>query len=251
MISNADSYTTIDSAAPIYLSVNGNDGTIYIIGTIKPDADFSWVKTDKSIKISGADASAILDISNISSFSIGCDTVFENLTINMEDDGNGNSTNIIFAEGNHVIISETVSMNKFATIYAGSESVTIESTNLELYGGKYLKVFASSLNHKVTGNCSLIVGGSVNKEHTIAEFNSDVPTVFAGGWSCSIGGNCTVTLKDNIKFTEVYGGSQGGKGNIAGDSILNISGGEYMNIYGCYKETINFYSFLDKMHICL
>ena len=259
IVSNADSYTTIDSAAPIYLSANGNDaadgrtqstavktlekalelvedGTIYVSGTIKPDADFVWSKTNKSIKIAGEDTSAILDISNISSFSIGCDTVFENLTITMADDGNGNSSNIIFAEGNHVIVKDTVSMNKFATIYAGSESETIESTNLELYGGKYLKVFASSLNHEVTGDCNLIVGGTANKEHTIAEFSSDVPTVFSGGWNCVIGGDCIVTLKDNIKFTEVYGGSQGGKGNIVGDSIINISGGEYMNIHGCYNN---------------
>lgn len=262
LVSNIRQGNIYSSEIPIYASADGTEdgdgtaalpftfqkalenvedgGKIIVDGTIVLPVDFVWPISDKTITVSGIN-NAVLDIKTVDNLNIFCNTTFENLTFGCASSGTGKNItneNAIIANGYHVIIRESVNTETVLAVTGGSLTQDVASTNLEIYGGQYKRIYGGGSSHNVNGDCRVTVGGSVNADFSVRDDESNyVSTVLhGGGWGCIVKGDCVTTIKDDAKFAYVYGGSNGqATSHVEGKIVVNISGGSCMNVFGaCY-----------------
>ena len=211
------------------LEMAEDGGRVVVNGKIIVPADFVWPVSDKTVTVSGMN-DAVIDIRTVGTLDIGCNTTFEKLTFGCEKSGTA-----ISANGYHVIISETVKTdNPLASLRGGSATKDVASTNLEVYGGDYMKIYGGGSAHNVSGDCRLTVGGNVNAGYSVIDSDSNylVTAVHGGCWGGVVKGDCITTMKDNAKAAYVYGGSNGtATSHVEGKIQVNIQGGNYMNVF--------------------
>lgn len=221
------------------LEMSENGCTIKILDEIILTSEFKWPVSDKTITVSGMEG-AKLDFSNLNNryLHIYTNTVFENITfVGGSEDGQGNIT----ANGYHVVIKDTVvTENILAGISGGSSTKnTLESTNLEVYAGNYSSIYGGGLSN-IKGNCLLTIGGKINEKADSSDEYADwAPYIYGGSWNAQIDGDVvtTVTSDGMAKAYKLFGGCHRsveaeGPACVKGKIIVNINGGEIMNVYG-------------------
>ena len=138
-----------------------------------------------------------------------------------------NSTQNIFANGNKLKISGSVSVTGTVNIYGGSNSKDVTgNTNLNIASGTWNNIYGGSNSGVLTGDTNVTVtGGTINS------------AVYGGGASGDISGNTNLTVSGGT-IKDIVGGSV--SGDISGNINCNISKGTITgNIYGANKGTQN------------
>ena len=196
-------------------------GTVYITDNYTMSNDFSWKNHFKSVEISGG----VINATEVSKFEIGDNVTFTATSLNF------NSGTEIFANGYALKINEDVSVTGNPYLYGGSAKTSVESTNLEIYGGSYERIFGGGKATNVIGDTNVIVGGNVNSSLNVADHDGGVYIV-GGGNNGIVGGNTNLTVQDNAKSTYVVGAGLGAFSNVVCESKLDIKGGDFMGAYG-------------------
>lgn len=247
----ADGLGTQQSPAALQRAIElaKDGGRVAVVGNVPVPADFVWQAAKKAITVYGTDEKAVLDISEVQNFNINTDVTFEDLTIGckMSEDDNTEGYNRIWANGNHVIVRESVkTTNIIKGIYGGSSKKSVASVSLEVYGGNYNTILGGSSSDgggavNVNGDCILTVGGNVNSDYNSANWdnsNNRRAVIHGGGYGGTVKGDCILTLKDNVKAKYVYGGQNGQNTAVtSGKIIVNVEGGEFMNVFAQLKNT--------------
>ena len=257
----------VNETDPIYCSANGTatatgrendpytfakaienvkDGGIIIVdGKITLDSSFEWAASDKSFTVKGKDNSSEIDISAFSGswWNINSDVTFDGIKIS------GTTNSKIATNGHHVVIKDNVTTSAvFDSIIGGSFKKAVNSTNLEVNGGNYTKIYGGGIADSgvvadVNGDCLLTVGGKVNSDLDDTKWdenNTRKASIHGGGWGGTVYGNSVLTLKGNAKAKYVYGGQDGtitcaNRGTVT----VSVEGGSFMNVFAIFKNTEN------------
>ena len=227
-----DMTVTVDSSTSFAdaLKTVPDGGTLLISGTCTLSPTFSWKKHSKSITIKGATRDAKLDVSSVSNLVIRDSVIFEDLTLVFPSGGS------VFANGNKLVIKESVTVKNVATLYGGGYRTTVNSTDITVLSGTYATIYGGGLHNagvndiSVKGDIHAYVGGNVNS--TIDHSNhSGSNNVFGGSNGGLIKGSVYLTFGDNAKAHYLFGGSCNSSA-VKGSIHLNVTGGKMMSIYG-------------------
>lgn len=215
-------YDYASLTSPILAATIKDGDTIEIHGTMS--ATSLPASGAKSITITGD----TLDLTEMgATIALNGNVTFENITINVADSAT------IYANGYKVVIGEGVTFNKtLSAIYGGGASgTTVESTDLTVLSGNFLRIYGGSENGTVSSDTNLIVGGTTNKACTWTS-HSGTYKIFGGGLNDAIGGSTHLTFTGDARANYIYGGSTGGTSTIGGSKYATMSGGHTMSFYG-------------------
>ena len=200
-------------------------GTIRISGTCTLPKTFSWKRQNKTITITGETPESKLDASAVSTLTFRDNVTFENMTLAFSSGGT------VYANGNKLVIKESVTVENVVTLYGGgNSSSSLSKTDITIMSGTYARIYGGSNGGTVSGDVHTYIGGSVNS--TIDHTNhSGTNNVFGGSKGGTVKGSTYLTFADNAKANYLYGGSSD-SGSINGSIHLNVTGGKMMSIYG-------------------
>ncbi len=224
-----DTPITVTTATEFTNALNSvpDGGTIVISGTCTLAPTFRWTKHNKSITIKGETPESKLDASSVSQFVIRDAATFENLTIAFGGE--------VYANGNKLVIKESVTVQNEPTLYGGGTSTTgVAKTDITILSGTYKMIYGGSNGGSVSGDVHTYIGGNVNAStnHTYHDSNDGpIYKVFGGSKGGTINGSVYLTFADNAKANYLYGGSSS-SGSIKGSIHLDVTGGYLMSIYG-------------------
>ncbi len=226
-----DAPITVTTATEFTNALNSvpDGGTILISGTCTLASTYSWKKQSKTITIKGETPDAKLDASSVSNFVIRDSVIFEDLTLVFPSGGN------VYANGNKLVIKESVTVKNEAYLYGGGiSSSSVKQTDITILSGTYKMIYGGSNGGTVQGDVHAYIGGNVNAstDHTYHDSNDGpIYKVFGGSKGGTIGGSVYLTFADNAKANYLYGGSSS-SGSIKGSIHLDVTGGYLMSIYG-------------------
>lgn len=226
-----DAPITVTTATEFTNALNSvpDGGTILISGTCTLAPTFKWSSHQKTITIKGETPDAKLDASSVSNFVIRDSVIFEDLTLVFPSGGN------VYANGNKLVIKESVTVKNEAYLYGGGiSSSSVKQTDITILSGTYKMIYGGSDGGTVQGDVHAYIGGNVNAstDHTYHDSNDGpIYKVFGGSKGGTIGGSVYLTFAGDAKVNYLYGGSSD-SGSIKGSIHLNVTGGKLMSIYG-------------------
>lgn len=145
----------------------------------------------------------------------------------------------IYANGYTLYIGENVKSENRLSVYGGSNGISVESTDLYLYGGLYKTVYAGGRNAPVTGNTKLVFGSNSNIGDGISDSDSATVSpcyIYGGGNNGAVLGSTNITLEGNAVAKYIFGAGTGANGTVT-ESNIYINGGKVMNVYGGASTT--------------
>lgn len=156
-------------------------------------------------------------------YKLETDTVLENITFY---DQTGSKSPEIYAQGYELTVESSVSMdqksraNKSVTLYGGSQTKEVTSTNLTILGGSWKNIFGGGKETSVNGDVNLVVGDKVS-----------VDTVYGGGAlsKATVNGNVTLTVSGGI-YQNLYGGGESAQ--VTGNVKVDYQYGTIKAFYG-------------------
>jgi hypothetical protein len=146
-------------------------------------------------------------------------------------------TPAIYAEGHVLKIQDSVSCEQDVSdfvIYGGSNSGTVETTELVINGGTWNQIYGGSNSQKVSGLAKITLGGNVVVTSADTREES-YGAVFGGGnVSNSTVGSVQIQIEGG-KLEQVYGG--GYTGSVSGDITIDFTQGQVGSLYGGGLDT--------------
>ena len=217
---------------------------IIVMDEIVLPADFAWPTADKHVTVSGEGyANAALNLYQLqyTTLYIHTDATLEHIEIAATQTGAANGTGKIAACGNVVTLAETMDTRGILDGFNGGglSTGTYARTESYVYGGNYKTIYGGS-GH-VLGDCKLTVGGKTNTtagSDPVDESNKDfAPIIYGGVWDNMVDGDCITTVTGAAAARYLYGGCLDYKDSaqasgVKGDTIVNVNGGRFMNVYG-------------------
>lgn len=144
----------------------------------------------------------------------------------------------MYANGYYFKVTETVLSEDNLSVFGGGWT-TVESTHLELLGGRWDSVYGGSWTKNVTGDTNVIIGGNFNYGYNLASCQNETckTVVWGGGKAGEVQGKTNITVKDNAVAAYVVGGScyDSNYSTLSSqvfDTNIYIKGGQVMNVYG-------------------
>ncbi len=218
--------------------------TIVLLDEVVLPADFVWPVSAKTVRVEGYQGRGKLNLKTVTSLYAGCNITFDNLEFVVNDgtQSGAENHNFIFAQGNHLIMGRGVTTSNFVReLWGGADGKTVNGDcNIEVYGGDYKGIYGGSRLGNVTGDTSVIVGGTANKGTILSHGNKNGlfenlqntgGSVTAGGRSCEVKGTAYITIKDDAVVQYVRGGGEGETNLKVGKSRIKIEGGTIMNVF--------------------
>lgn len=215
--------------ALLVFTANADEYDITVELTSDTSLDSVIVK-EKSCYIYGNDSDITVILPSI--VELSADVRLENLTLS------GSST--IYANGHKLYIGSSVTSDSRLTVYGGARNTSVASTELELYGGMYQTVYAGGNGGTITGDTSLVFGGSCNFGDGINDKDATTMSpcnIYGGGNNAAVLGKTNVYFGDNAVAAYIFGAGTGVNGTAI-DTNITISGGKVMNVYGGSSSTV-------------
>ncbi len=208
----------------------GDNGTIYIIGTLTPDAHFGWANQGKKVNITGGTlALSAVDLH------INDDVTFSNITIT--------GTHPIYANGHHLTMGEKVTISS-QTIYGALKLANLYAeydTHITLLSGSYSHVYGGRQAGELVGDVTVEVGGTANVSNLYG----------GGGNNTTVMGDVDITINGNATVYAAHGGGNGfttteedgtvtvTPSNLTGNTSLKVSGNAIVNYaYGGGRHSV-------------
>lgn len=214
VVSNIDEFNNILSSAH-------EDTTIEIDGTVTITDSPSWPKSNVTITITGD----VLDISKRNATVMGCNLIFDDVTIIFQENG------FIYANGFNFTINENVTVQNRVTLFGGGYQNTVQNTNLNIYSGSYKFIYGGSNRGTINGDTNVYIGGNVNSGIDCFDEN-DKHNFYGGGSSDTILGSTNLSIGGNAKANYVFGGSTSGSKVGKGTNISFYDNSQVMAVYG-------------------
>lgn len=128
----------------------------------------------------------------------------ENLKGNLKLDrvriNNSYSSDEVYANGFRFETTENTTSNyayTVGTLFGGSKTADVTSTDLVLNGGLFKYVYAGGNGHAVTGDTNLTIGNAAK-----------VTNAWAGGLDGTVGGNANLRISGSASMSYAYGGGK-------------------------------------------
>lgn len=213
----------------------GHSGIVYIIGDYTIPADFAWNIHNKRVTIAGDAVETTgtkekLDFSALSDLRINDAVTFSDITLTLPS--------TVYAEGNELVVADSVELTNTPTVYGGSKKFEVAKTDVKLYAGTYTTIYGGGNKTNVTGDTHVTIGGTTNagvqyKDHSV---HNDV---YGGSYNGTVHGDTYVAIGtedttdvDQAIASIAYGGGRGGSSVVEGTTHVNFIAGNLMGIYG-------------------
>ena len=149
----------------------------------------------------------------------------------------GEST--IYANGYELEIASNVASANRMNVFGGGKNMTVDNTNIKLYGGLYNTIYGGGNSGKVTRKTNVVIGGSANNGDGIDDDASNISPcfVYGGGKNAAVQGSTNVTLEGNAVVKYLVGAGTDANGTATDTNII-IRGGKAMNVYGGSQSTV-------------
>lgn len=221
-------YQTFSKA---YFSRSGaNTLTVVLLDNVSVDQSFVFYDNGtKRTVVSAVSAGTTFDITAKSMIGFYMNVSFRNLKLGLQEG------TIFSANGYNVIVESTVTFTNRIKAFGGGIYDTVKETNIELYGGKYLSIYAGGYSQSVSGNAKLTIGGTVNAGDGIDDTNSSTLSpcyIYGGSYNGTVGGSTEINFCGNAISKYIMGTGYNETDTIGGDIVINITGGKVMNVYG-------------------
>ncbi len=223
--------TTTTTQAPRTFTVNRPAGNKPVTVTLQGYTAWreiaATVDLSKGLVLEGADPSVEIDLPP--EVNLESDTVFRNLTIN-------GTITVIHANGHKFTVEssvKTVSPVNRLTVFGGSRTAPVASTDITLLVGHYQAVYGGGNGQPVTGDTHVVFGGNVNAGDSNDDTSPDISpcNVYGGGKNAGAKGT-HVTVQDDAVAYYVSGVGTGKDGALVDTAEIRIEGGMIMNVYG-------------------
>lgn len=232
--------TSLKTLEQAFRLAAGGD-TIVVNSDTSLAAGFKWPSEKGTISLTSENGSAV-DISAVGDFNINSDAVIDKISFKTAN------SQVIFANGHNVTFGTDYTTGAKVKLYGGSSNKSVDSTNMKVLGGSYVRICGGSTGGSnggkngisVRGDVNLHVGGNANKGAVVNDDLSGYTAtyIYGGGYNCHVGGSTNITLDGNAAFAYVFGGtwkdatSDSTELKIGGSTNITINGGRFMNIFG-------------------
>lgn len=244
-------FATFDKA----LAEVPNGGVIWVKDTVTVASDFEWKERDYAITVTG-DGALNFAIENDAEGNavyrqlvLGDDVTFDAVGLTFRKGSSQWFTDVLYANGHKLVIDDDVRMNGVINLYGGGNRTNVESTDITLKTGNYIRVFGGCYGGTVNGNTSVCIGGDVNA-NAIATSHEHGYDIYGGGDAAcktsiteaapayvsastlksAVSGCTNITFEGNAKANYVLGGCRS-TGSVGTTNIV-IHDGQIFSLFG-------------------
>jgi hypothetical protein len=135
-----------------------------------------------------------------------------------------NSLQLFFANGHRVVFDVGVSMSNRITVYGGSPSASVSSTDLTIRSGSFQYIYGGNRSGDISCDTSVrFEGGNV------------LESIYGGNAGGVLTGSTHITMTGG-KTQALFGGSS--KSSMSGNTFITVAGGEVTRriFGGCYND---------------